>query len=302
MITTQNSFFAPGKQNSPQEIISNAITEWNPRTIISLYSGGYDSAVATHVLHTLDTHGLPIRAWSVDTKLAADGWHEYVRSVAGQFGWSFDIFDNEKGFQQFVTLVVHMGCPKSRPMHTFVYQKLKERAFDALHMMYKVDRGDKTLFVSGMRRAESRARSDAAEVARVGHSNKVFAAPIVHWSQEECDIYRLENGLPDNPFYSTVKGSGDCQCNWGDFIDLETLQEHSSKLAAGNVALIDHMSKDLHGFGWDSNDVVGATSSQSDGVAALTTPFLCSSCNRSKVRSSAKDVERLLLQRGLFEL
>lgn len=300
--------------NSPQQILTNAIEQWQPASLVSLFSGGYDSAVTTHLLHTLDTHGLPVKVAAIDTQLAADGWREYVQAVADKQGWDFKIYKSDKAWQQFLTLVVHTGCPRSRPMHTYVFQKLKGRVIEAIHIAMKEElrltrltltkgqvRGAKTLFVSGMRRAESAFRKEAAEVQRIGHSNRIFAAPIAHWSQEECDLYRVENGLPDNPFYGTVKGSGDCQCNWGDFINLETLQKHSPVLAGGNVALIDKISRDLHDFGWDSRDVESQLRLIEDvEPAKLSEPFLCQGCSRAKVRAPGGAVEEVMLQRGLF--
>ena len=322
--------------NNPQQILTNAILKWQPKSLVSLFSGGYDSAVTTHLLHTLDTHGLPIQVAAIDTQLAADGWREYVQTVADKQGWDFKIYSSEKAWQQFLTLVIHQGCPKSRKMHTYVFQKLKERVIEAIHMAQKLRlkleraeirassdrtldelsykaklllslsdgdiRGAKTLFVSGMRRAESAFRKEAQEVQRIGHSNRIFAAPIVHWSQEDCDIYRIENGLPDNPFYGTVKGSGDCQCNWGNFISLDTLRKFSPILAGGNVALIDKISRDLHGFGWDSRDVVAQAPLIPPEIeeVKLTTPFLCQGCSRAKIRVPTRTVQNVMLQRGMF--
>ncbi len=330
-ITTQVEEF------SPQQILTNAILKWQPASLVSLYSGGYDSAVTTHLLHTLDTHGLPIHVAAIDTQLAADGWRDYVQSVADKQGWDFKIYQSDKGWNSFLGLVVERGCPKSRKMHTNVFQKLKGRAIEAIHMAQKeriklerakiragnrtLDdlskkersiwgmspsdiRNTKTLFVSGMRRAESTFRKKAAEVQRIGHSNRIFAAPIVHWSQEGCDLYRVENSLPDNPFYDTVKGSGDCQCNWGDFITLGTLEKYSPLLAKGNVGLIDELSKERHGFGWHSQDVVAQQRLivlPPDEDTILDTPFLCQGCSRAKVKAPAVAVEsRLLQQQGLF--
>jgi 3'-phosphoadenosine 5'-phosphosulfate sulfotransferase (PAPS reductase)/FAD synthetase len=73
--------------NNPQQILTNAIDQWQPKNLVSLYSGGYDSAVTTHLLHRLDTHGLPIQVAAIDTQLAADGWHDYVTDVADKQGW-----------------------------------------------------------------------------------------------------------------------------------------------------------------------------------------------------------------------
>lgn len=285
----------------PQRILDNAIREWQPVSLVSLFSGGYDSMITTHLLHRLDTHGLAIQVWAIDTQLAADGWHEYVSHVAGQFDWHFRIYDNKKGYNQFVESVRLKGCPRTRKMHTYVFQKLKERGIDAIHMMNKSKRSDKTLFVSGMRRAESTYRKNADEVARIGKSNKIFASPIVHLTNEQCDWYRIEHNLPNNPFYNTVKGSGDCQCNWGNFITIRTLQKFSPQLAAGNVALIDEISRELHGYGWDGQ-IEGQTEMLEDfeDNSELTSPFLCIGCSRQKTRVPSEIIEHRYFQTGFW--
>lgn len=257
--------------------------------------------ITTHVLHRLDTHGLPIQVWAIDTKLAADGWHDYVTNVARGQGWNFQIYDNLKGFAQFVEAVKFHGCPRSKEAHTWAFQRLKERGFDAILMLNKKKRSDKVLFVSGVRRSESTDRQDADEIQRIGHSNKIFCSPIIDWSNEDCDYYRVEHNLPDNPFYNTVKGSGDCQCNWGNFITMRILQKYSPQLAAGNVGIIDHISRGIHGYGWDGS-IEGQEEFFKDypGEAQLTSPFLCAGCSRAKHRVPARIVERRILQAGLL--
>lgn len=284
-----------------QRILTTAIETWQPVAIVSLFSAGYDSTIATHILHQLDTDGLPIDVWSIDTQLAADGWREYVTSVANMFNWHFKIYDNKKGFKQYLKYVEGMGCPRTRKGHTYAFFRLKERGIDAILKMYKTNRGDRVLFVSGMRRAESPNRKNHPEFERIGRSCKVFASPIVHWSNDQCDRYRIENNLPDNPFYGTVKGSGDCQCNWGRFITLRMLQKHSPELAAGNVAEIDRLSRELHGYGWDGKPAAQTEMFEEfEDDSELTGPFLCEGCSRAKVRVPSKTIEYRLLQGELF--
>jgi hypothetical protein len=168
-------------------------------------------------------------------------------------------------------------------------------------MMQKTSRHDKTLFATGRRRAESRERADIPEMESFPNNNKLFCSPILYWSNEECDWYRIEHGLPDNPFYDTVRGSGDCQCNWGRFITYRMLQKHSPQLAAGNVAEVDRISRKNHGYGWDGTpDGQMEMFEDETGEAELTTPFLCQNCSRSKVRAPSRIVEQRALQAGLF--
>lgn len=284
----------------PQRILTEAIELYRPRQIVCLFSGGYDSMVATHLAHRLDTGGVPMSVWAIDTKLSADGWADYVSSVAEELQFKdFSIYDNQRGFAQFVMWVTGHGCPYTLGMHGRAYHRLKERGIEAIHMLYKVARHDKTLFVSGMRRAESANRADMPEYSRKGTQNICFVAPVIHWSDEDIAQYRIENDLPDNHFYGTVRGSGDCQCNWGNFIDYEVLEHFSPKLAAGNVALLDSISREHHGYGWDG---VPPVTVHPDQMSLLEDdscgPFLCSNCSRRSGKHEA--AERVLLQRGLL--
>jgi 3'-phosphoadenosine 5'-phosphosulfate sulfotransferase (PAPS reductase)/FAD synthetase len=284
----------------PQQILTEAIKLYKPRQIVCLFSGGYDSMCATHLAHSLETHGVPLSVWAIDTKLSADGWTEYVSSVGEELQFNdCHIYDNRKGFEQFVAWVTEQGCPYTLGMHGRAYHRLKERGIEAIHMLYKIGRHDKTLMLTGMRRSESRDRGDMPEYSRKGTSNICFVAPIIHWTDEDIARYRIERDLPENPFYNTVRGSGDCQCNWGNFIDMQSLEYFSPQLAAGNVALLDSLSRDNHGYGWDGVPPVAVHPDQmpllDDDSCG---PFLCSNCSRRSGKHQA--AEQVILQRGIF--
>jgi 3'-phosphoadenosine 5'-phosphosulfate sulfotransferase (PAPS reductase)/FAD synthetase len=293
------------KMKTPQEIVTEAIKEWQPVRVICLFSGGYDSMAMTHLAKSLDMHGVPLAVWAVDTKLSADGWTDYMHKVASELDLQdFHIYDNQKGFQEYKRWVKEHGNPRTRKGHTRAYRRLKETAFNAIHMMYKRSRHDKTLFLSGMRKHESaeREKSMIFEVHRAGNSNKIFANPLFWWTDLDIARYRIEHDLPDNPFYDTVKGSGDCQCNWGNFITIGTLRLYSPELAVGNVAVLDKISKDNHGYGWDGEPANISPMFDTEeywGKCNLTTPFLCGGCSR-KGAHKHKAAEEVMLQRGLF--
>jgi 3'-phosphoadenosine 5'-phosphosulfate sulfotransferase (PAPS reductase)/FAD synthetase len=179
---------------TPQEILDKAISDRNPVAIVCAYSGGYDSLCLTHLVHTqLDTHGLPLSVWSIDTKLSADGWLEYVVGVGKQFGWNHTIHDNKIGFDDFVKSVKSAGCPYSKSGHSIAYRCLKERSFYVALKSLKTLRSDKVLFLTGIRSIESRDRQYAPEINRIGKSNMIFVSPILYWSDENLISYRLGN-------------------------------------------------------------------------------------------------------------
>lgn len=290
---------------TPQEIVTEAIRKWQPVQVVCLFSGGYDSMAMTHLAKSLDVHGVPLAVWAVDTKLSADGWIDYMYKVASELDLqNFYIYDNQRGFDEYVRWVSQYGCPRNRTGHSRAYRRLKETGFNAIHMMYKQDEHDKTLFLSGMRKHESAEREKKMkfEVQRMGTSNKIFANPLFWWTDIDVARYRIENDLPNNPFYDTVKGSGDCQCNWGNFITYGTLRLHSPTLAEGNVAMLDNLSRDNHGYGWDGEPQHISPLFNTEeywGEGELTTPFLCSGCSR-KGGHRHKAAEEVMLQRGLF--
>src|SRR5690606_33710059 len=121
------------------------------------------------------------------------------------------------GFNEYVAWVEQNGQPYSRMGHTRAYARLKDRAIDAMKRDHKTHRYDRILFVSGIRKYESAERGTfESPFSRRGSG--VFVNPLFYWRDEDLLAYRLEHDLPTNPFYETVGGSGDCQCNWGNFI------------------------------------------------------------------------------------
>ena len=288
--------------------------------------------IATHIAHRLDTHGIPLMAWSVDTNLAADGWHEFVRGVANGYGWEHDIYNNVGGFGRFLAQVMVMGLPKTKLGHKYTMNKLKGAAFSGIHALTKTGqrltippntphsqtkkiyqfngvstkeiKANKTVFITGMRRDESTDRQTIPIIDRYGESGFYWLALIADFSGEDCHGYRLKNDLPDNPFYDTVKGSGDCQCNWGSFISYEVLKRFSPKLAHGNVKVVDFINRHYHETTWDHKSTKQQTLPTLEGYTEpckLTSPFLCSGCSRKKVKPTKEAIEKIYLQRNFIE-
>ena len=277
------------------QIVKSALEEWQPVQIVLLFSGGYDSMVMCDALKN-EEFDVPVSTYAIDTNLSADGWTDYVRDVANELQFpDFDIYNNDHGFAEFVKWVTAHGCPRTRQAHTRCYARLKERAIMAILKKYKMQRSDKVLFLSGLRKYESAHRSKLTEpVQRLGKSCAIFANPLFYWTDEDIAKYRITHDLPDNPFYSTVKGSGDCQCNWGNFITIGTLKKYSPSLASGNVGILDEISKKHHGYGWDGTNVAQLELFDTEN---LDTPFLCTSCSRS---NKIESIEQTMLQRGIF--
>lgn len=277
-----------------ETILTQALLKYQPSTIISLYSGGYDSLCATHIAHKWWTdhlpedksQAIPFRVVSVDTLLSADGWADYVSNVSRAQGWPHIIWGNPNPNWYAQDCLAH-GFPYTRSMHSLHYRMLKERAIREVKAHFKHDKHDRIMFITGIRRAESAARANTPEYELRGV--EVWANPIVHWTGEQSARYRAEHDLPSNPFYDTVGGSGDCQCNWGNFITLDTLQKHSPQLGV-KIADLNARVKAAHGWGWDERPSTGLLAERAGqlvlpGIEALDptdTPNLCEGCSRVK--------------------
>lgn len=273
--------------NTPEKIINEAISDHDPSHIILAVSGGYDSLCMAHYIHKNMKFDRPLLVYAIDTLLCADGWLSWIDSIAHGYGWCFDIYRNRKGWEQYVEFIRHHGHPFSRQGHTYAYWRLKDRAFADMLRDHKREwrgrkkRNDRIMFVTGIRRDESPERKDAAYIQK--RKSDVWVNAIADWSADDILAYRIENEIPENPFYETVGGSGDCQCNWGNFITFRKLEKYSPELAAGNVKLIDKIGREFHGYGWDGR-LEGQEEMFADfeDVGEMCSPFLCEGCSRSK--------------------
>lgn len=216
------------------DILNRAYEYWRPRWIFLLYSGGYDSVCSTHVgwhwaESIIATHGLT-KVISADTGVAADGWREYVERVASAERWTHEIWDNPNP-DFYYDNSREYGFPFTKPMHgQIMFRNLKERTFDAVRAAHKNHPRDRCMLITGMRRAESTDRADTPEWLEDGAG--LWVSPLVNWTEEDIYEYRIARGFEPNPFYETVGGSGDCECNWGQFTDIETIERYSPKLGA----------------------------------------------------------------------
>lgn len=280
---------------TPEEIINKALADWKPSHIVILCSFGDDSMTLSHYVHTKMTFDVPLLTYAIDTKLSADGYLDWIKSVDAHYGWGLQIYDNQSGFEEYVDWVRRNGQPYSRKGHTYAYARLKDRAIEAMLRNLKQNYYDKILFLSGVRKYESAEREKLEDpIQRKGSKEKpmnaIFANPLFYWRDEDVVRYRIEHELPANPFYETVGGSGDCQCNWGYFITLRKLQKESPELAAGNVAIVDEASMEHHGYGWDGRRR-GQTELFEDyeDDGEMTSPFLCAGCSRAKSPRPGKE-------------
>lgn len=230
---------------SETSILQTAYETYNPSAIIACFSGGYDSMVATHIV---EDRFPDVVVASIDTGLTADGWPDYIQSVADRFNWNLKFWHGDlDGWSQ---RTKEYGFAFNADQHKSNFYYLKQKAIRQMVQDYKQHNHDRIMLISGVRRAESPRRASAPEIERKGCG--VYVNPLVNWSDEDIIRYRLEHGLPDNPFYEVFKNSGDCLCNWGQHIPLEVLQEHAPKCHA-HIKPVHDSTMNTHGYGYNQS-------------------------------------------------
>jgi 3'-phosphoadenosine 5'-phosphosulfate sulfotransferase (PAPS reductase)/FAD synthetase len=98
--------------------------------------------------------------------------------------------------------------------HGRAYNRLKERQIMALLRESKQGHSSRArvLFLSGIRRAESRRRSKREAINRLPGKSAVFVNPLIDWTGEDMRGYRREHDLPESPASALLHRSGECNC------------------------------------------------------------------------------------------
>jgi 3'-phosphoadenosine 5'-phosphosulfate sulfotransferase (PAPS reductase)/FAD synthetase len=99
-------------------------------------------------------------------------------------------------------------------MHTRAYKCLKEPHILTLLRESKEghSRRSRVLFLTGIRRAESRRRAKREPINRLGHTSAVFVNPLISWTDLDMLRYRHQHRLPESDAAALMHRSGECNC------------------------------------------------------------------------------------------
>lgn len=172
-------------------------------TIRGLYSGGKDSAVATHIGSTLP--GFNGVAHIVTLTGPMSMVHSRgVINKAKELGW--DCL-TASPFTTLPMIAINSGLP-GPAAHNWAFRFLKERPMKALAQKAKQkDRRKNLIWLSGIRKAESAARNQKAP-AVTKQGKTTLLNPILDWSDEEVKAYIQKHNLS----VANLHHSDDCQC------------------------------------------------------------------------------------------
>lgn len=168
-------------------------------THVALFSGGMDSAVATHKVASDGTVDLVAY---LDTGVGCEQNREYVERVADEYGWHLWTLRTPKNYRE---LVERYGFP-GPSKHNWFYRYLKERQLGKLATV-----ADDLHLWTGVRSKESANRMATVEPVQEA-GRWTWHAPIHDWSKADCREYVDAHSVPENPLWALLGRSGDCWC------------------------------------------------------------------------------------------
>lgn len=202
-------------------ILDQAIAEYEPAHVFSLFSGGHDSWATTHLV---SRHPSFTAAVHINTGIGIPETRQFVRDQCAAYEiplLEYKAAECKPVPQVYEELVRRHGFP-GPAQHARMYNQLKERCLRQLIREHKVGRRDHIMLVTGVRAQESTRRM--GHVEEIQHDGvRVWVAPIAHWSAEDVSQYIYRQSLPRNPVKEKLCISGECLC--GAFAKLEERRE-----------------------------------------------------------------------------
>lgn len=226
-----------------------AIEWYNPKHIVTMVSGGNDSA-ACHALAV--ELGLPI-TMTIHGRTGC-GLKGATDFVCANYGTDapLEIADAGTAYEEYVLRKGFFG--KGIDAHGFAYRVLKAQPFRKVVSQHlrKGKRSVPVLLLNGAFRAESANRSANLRRARAdpGAPQNIWFNLIHDWTPELRDEYLTSRNVPISPVAKALCRSGECMCG--------TMQTEAERIEAAAfdptwgkwMAELDAEALRLHGFGW----------------------------------------------------
>jgi 3'-phosphoadenosine 5'-phosphosulfate sulfotransferase (PAPS reductase)/FAD synthetase len=234
---------------SSREILRAAIDQFRPTHIVSMVSGGKDSAASDQVARELDVKiDLVIHG---NTRCGIPETSQFVRDTYGRLSELVEA-DAGSAYEDYVLRKGFFG--KGVGAHGFAYRVLKATPFRKVisEHIRKGKRDVRVLLLNGARKDESENRQKHLQVWRQDPAmpGNIWVNLIHDWSQDDRDAYLESRETPINPVAKALCRSGECMCG--------TMQTDAERIEAAILypkwgKWISELEKEairLHGFGW----------------------------------------------------
>lgn len=235
---------------SSARIMRSVIADYAPDYIVSMVSGGRDSAASHQVAEELGVKiDLIVHGW---TRTGIPQTTEFVTEHYGSRGPDFAIADAGTAYEDYVQRKGFFGLGPGA--HAFSYRVLKATPFRRVlsAKLRQRKRGVKILLLNGARRSESANRASNLPIVRADPAapGNLWVNLIHDWSADERDDYLTDRAVCINPVAKALCRSGECMCG--------TMQTRAERLEAAAVypewgAWLAGLEAEViakHGFGW----------------------------------------------------
>lgn len=208
-INEELGYMQKKKGLEPQDFVE----KYKIKQLVCCFSGGKDSLAATHYVlsHLKDDKLKKYVVW-VDTTIMIPPVRKFVRKVVKENGWPLIELKPENDFEEYA---LRFGMPTMFRRWCCYYLKLRP----IFQFIKKLD-GGLVGEVVGIRRDESRSRSEYPQVQYRKESRSWVYCPILFWKEEEVLNYIKANNLPLPSWYKWgIRET--CQC--GAFASVSSL-------------------------------------------------------------------------------
>lgn len=258
-------------------ILRQAVEEYRPTHIVSMVSGGKDSACSHAVAQELGVkidliiHG--------NTRCGIPETSQFVEREYSDIGPDFAVADAGTAYEDYVLRKGFFG--KGIGAHGFAYRVLKATPFRKVisHYIRQRRRNIRVLLLNGARQDESENRKKNLQIFRADPAmpSNIWASLIFDWSLSDRDEYLERRGVPINEVAKILCRSGECMCG--------TMQTDEERREAAlfypewgrRLDALEAEAIRLHGFGWGQSFQRKKTNQ-----AELFQP-MCSDCVRRPV-------------------
>ncbi|MGV0964166.1 MAG: phosphoadenosine phosphosulfate reductase family protein [Polynucleobacter sp.] len=239
----------PSAVRSSADILRDAVDQFAPTHVVSMVSGGYDSAASDQVARELGAnidfvmHG--------NTRCGIPETSDFVRATYAPMGGYVEA-DAGSAYEDYVLRKGFFG--KGIGAHGFSYRVLKATPFRKAisREIRQGKRGVRVLFLNGARKDESENRQKHLQVYRRDPAcpGNIWVNLIHDWDQQTRDDYLRSRGTPINPVATQLCRSGECMCG-----TMQTVQERAEAAVlypawGAKLDALEAEARRLHGFGW----------------------------------------------------
>jgi 3'-phosphoadenosine 5'-phosphosulfate sulfotransferase (PAPS reductase)/FAD synthetase len=192
--------------------------------VVILFSGGNDSTTLAHLFKDRATH-----AAHANTGIGIEQTRQYVRDTCA--GWGLPLIEEYPRlgatYRDLVLgrvrartgpnkgKVVYEGGFPGPAKHYLMYQRLKERALEAVRrQLVEYPYQQRVIFLAGRRSSESGRRQKLALKDPIERRDStVWVSPLLGWSKLDLNAYRRAYpDVPRNEVSDLLHMSGECLC------------------------------------------------------------------------------------------